>query len=152
MRDTIFFSYSRKDRNWLERIQLVLKPALTEAKIEIWSDEKIFPGMKWQDEIRTALTRAKVAVLLVSPEFLASTYVQENELPEILNGADCKDITVVWVYIRPCMYKVTDIGDFQAAHDVNKPLSTMATAKADVKVLEICEKIVRSYQQEIQDT
>ncbi len=149
-RDTIFFSYSRKDKDWLDRIKLVLKPALTGAKIEVWSDEEISPGMKWQDEIRIALTKARVAVLLVSPEFLASSYVQENELPEILNGAECQDITVVWVYVRPCMYEHTDIVEFQAAHDLKKPLSTMTASKADVTVLEICKQIIRSYRRETQ--
>lgn len=151
-RDTIFFSYSREDTDWLDRIKLVLKPALTGvksgAKVEAWSDQNIQPGKKWQDEIKTALTRAKVAVLLVSPEFLASEYVQQNELPEILNGAECKDITVVWVYVRPCMYEHTDIADFQAAHDLKKPLSIMTTAKADVTVLEVCKEIIRAYDRE----
>lgn len=149
-RDTIFFSYSREDRDWLDRIKLVLTPALTGAKVEAWSDQNIPPGKKWQDEIKNALIRARVAVLLVSPEFLASTYVQQNELPEILNGAECKDITVVWAYVRPCMYEHTDIADFQAAHDLKKPLSAMTTAKADVTVLEICKQIIRAYQREIQ--
>ena len=41
----------------------------------VWSDEQLRGGDHWRDEIRQQLSRCSVAVLLVSPQFLASGFI-----------------------------------------------------------------------------
>jgi hypothetical protein len=143
--DSIFFSYSHQDKKWLDEIEKVLVPALKGSKIDAWSDKEIKPGMKWKQEIEKALARAKVAVLIVSPDFLASKFIAENELPHILQSAQTRGVTVVWVYVKPAMYRYTDIADFQAAHDVSKPLCTLSANRLPMAILEICEQIIAAH-------
>ncbi|HEX8115620.1 MAG TPA: toll/interleukin-1 receptor domain-containing protein [Kofleriaceae bacterium] len=84
----MFISYSHADSPWLKRVQTMLDPLIGSDRAVVWSDERITPGTKWNAEIKTALVSAKVAVLLASDNFLASTYIKNSELPALLRAAD----------------------------------------------------------------
>ena len=71
-RTKVFISYSHNDTEWLERLQKHLKPLKREGRIDLWVDTRIDEGDLWRDEIRQALDATKVAILLVSPDFLDS--------------------------------------------------------------------------------
>jgi hypothetical protein len=53
--------------------------------LDIWSDGRIVPGQIWMDEIESALSRAKAAVLLVNADFLASDFIAQHEPPRLLS-------------------------------------------------------------------
>jgi hypothetical protein len=144
-RDSIFFSYSHKDRKWLDRLKKMLAPGLKGRNVEAWDDARIKPGSKWKEDIAAALQRARVAVLLVSSDFLNSEFIANNELPTILETAAGGGLIVLWIYVRPAMVRETEIADFQAAHDVAVPLSRMSSAKSEAVMLEISESILNAF-------
>jgi len=74
-RQELFISYSRKDRDFLERFWTHLSPLETLYGLQRWDDSRIQPGDIWLEEIEQALERAQVALLLVSPDFLASDFI-----------------------------------------------------------------------------
>ena len=72
-RTQIFISYAHKDLRHLNRLQIHLTPSTRKnTNIRYWDDTKLTPGSNWQDEIKKAIEAAKVAILLISADFLAS--------------------------------------------------------------------------------
>lgn len=83
-RTKVFVSYSHDDREWLSKFSLHVAILERRGLVELWSDEGIAAGADWEREIEIALGAAKVAVLMVSPAFLASEYIGKHEMPRIV--------------------------------------------------------------------
>lgn len=141
VRDQVFISYSHKDQKWLQKLHTHLKPFERTHKIEVWDDTSIGAGTKWKDEIETALKEAGVAVLLVSPNYLASDFIAYQELPTMLAAAESEGLKVIWVAVSASAYLETNIKDYQAANDPTRPLDCLKPAKLNEALVKICETI-----------
>lgn len=126
-RDRVFISYSHQDSEWLERLQLQLKPLMRGREALVWDDSRILPGERWREEITEALASTRVAVLLVSSHFLASDFIASDELPPILAAAG-KDLKILWVLLDACNWKHSPIAAYQAAH---QPLDRLDSLEPD---------------------
>ncbi len=140
-RDQVFISYSHKDKGWLDKLKTHLTPLQRDGTVSVWDDTIIKPGEIWKEEIKKALARAKVAVLLVSPDFLASKFIHENELPPLLEANRTEGLAILWIPVRSSHYTRTVIAKYQAAHDPARPLSGMNRARQDSALVEIVKKI-----------
>ncbi|NER31729.1 MAG: toll/interleukin-1 receptor domain-containing protein, partial [Symploca sp. SIO1C4] len=125
MRDQIFISYSHQDKEWLVRLQKMLKPLTRQQTISVWDDTKINAGSKWREEIEQALASAKVAVLMVSSDFLNSDFIDKHELPQLLAAAQTQGLKIIWIYLSYCWYEETEIEAYQAAHNLSQPLDSL---------------------------
>jgi internalin A len=75
---------------------------------------QITPGSTWFEEIMLALVDVGVAVLLVTPNFLASDFIHEHELGPLLKEADRGGVQILWLPIREIGYKQTALKHYQA--------------------------------------
>jgi internalin A len=143
-RNKVFISYSHNDKRWLAEVQRMLKPEVRNNAIDLWDDTKIKPGSNWKAEIKEALTEAKVAVLLVSSDFLASDFIAKNELPPLLRAAKRSGLLIHWIYISSCLYENTEISKYQAAHDIARPLDRMTRPNRQAVLSAVCAGIRRA--------
>lgn len=99
----VFISYSSKDRAWKDRVSVHLE-TMRRAKVldySSWDDSNIRAGDKWEALIHTAIENARVVLLLVSSDFLASEYIAEKEVPAFREGAKKGQLIIVPLMIRP---------------------------------------------------
>ena len=52
--------------------------------LDVWDDQRIGAGQDWFPEIRKAMERARVAILLISHNFLTSDFILREEVPNLL--------------------------------------------------------------------
>jgi nucleotide-binding universal stress UspA family protein len=121
-RKGVFISYSRKDAVWLERLQTHLRPLEREGVV-VWDDTRLRPGEPWREEIRKAMAETKVAILLISADFLASEFIATDELPPLLKAAEEDGATILPLIISPSGFRrMESLSRFQAVNDPEKPL------------------------------
>jgi hypothetical protein len=143
MKSAVSISYSHKDERWLNDLQTHLKPYVRDGSVTVWSDKQIAPGSKWFPEIKAALASTKVAVMLVTPNFLASDFIDEHELGPLLKEAEKGGVRILWIPVRACAYKKTPLKDYQAVVDPDKPLANMK-AERDNAWVKICGEIEKA--------
>ncbi len=97
VRNSLFISYSHKDSEWLTRLRQNLSSLEQQGLIEVWDDGQLRPGEKWDGQIKQALDRCVSALLLVSPDFLSSSFITDVELPTLLKGGQKK---IFWIHVR----------------------------------------------------
>jgi hypothetical protein len=142
VRDQVFISYCHKDQKFLNDLLTHLKPYLRKGTFTTWSDQQIEPGSQWLDEIKAALAKTSVAVMLVSPGFLDSDFIHEHELGPFLKEAAAGGVTILWVLIRDCSYEETPLKDYQAVvSPPGKPFASMPKAKRDTAWKAVCQAI-----------
>jgi hypothetical protein len=138
----IFISYSHTDSEYLNRLHVHLKPFEKSGQVELWSDTKINAGDKWKTKIEQALSKAAIAILLISADFLASDFIVDNELPPLLRAAEEKGTFILPVIIKPCRFTSHEsLSVFQAINDPKSLLSKMSENDREEVYVKIADRV-----------
>lgn len=138
----IFISYSHKDSEWLDRVKTHLKPLERYYDLDEWDDQKLRTSDEWKDEISKALNNATIAVLLFSPNFMASDFIVNNELQPLLENASIGGVKIMPVMVRPCaMFDESGLSKYQATNGKEKTLIEMNEGEIDRVLMKLVEDI-----------
>jgi len=140
-RSQVFISYSRKDKRYLDELHTQLSLYVRSGYINYWDDTKIRPGAHWREELDQALNSARVAVLLVSSDFLASNFIIEQELPPLLAAEKRQETKIISVILDYCAYKLTELANIQTMNDPAQPLGSISKLQRKQVWLKVAEEV-----------
>ncbi len=150
----VFVSYSHDDTWLLPKLGVHLSPLLPDG-VALWDDTKIRVGDEWDERIDLAIERSLLAVLVVSPEFVASPYITETEVPRIQQRA----VPLGAILARTAPWEqLPFLSDEQWAHDdVGRegPISINAQGleasgpELDAALQPLCKRIAARVQDEL---
>ena len=102
----------------------------------MWDDRDIPPGEDWRKTIADALAQTRVALLLVSPGFIKSEFIRDEELSYFLDAAERYAVKVHWLLLSNIGGLVNPLSDRQAILNPAIPLDELT---ADKLVLALAE-------------
>lgn len=127
----LFVSYSRRDKRFADELMAHLAPLRQRFDFELWSDQNIAAGDAWKSAIDTALQKADIAILLVSPDYLASDWIAVTELPRLLTRAGRGETRVIPIIVRPCAWAHTPLAYLQAFPRDRKTFTELSEVQKD---------------------
>lgn len=113
-----FLSYCHADASFAQRLQTHLASCRNISPIDLWDEAHLPAGSLWKAELSKALVCTPFAILLVSPDFLASSFIISSHLPYLLHIAQTGGTRILSVITRPCLFELSPLADFQP---VNPP-------------------------------
>ncbi len=137
----VFISYSHKDEEITQFLLDHLFPLERLKMIKIWCDRQIKPGDEWGGEISSSLESANIIILIVSVDFIKSTYCYDVELERAIERHNNKEARVIPVIARQCVWRHSPFRDLLALPKDGKAISTLNRDDALTAVAEAIFKI-----------
>lgn len=109
----LFCSYAHTDEALLRELVKHLVALKRAGLITEWSDRQIPPGAEWPEEIKTAMEKAGIILLLLSADFIASKYCYEIEMPYALQRHRDGHAVVIPILLRSVVWQDTPLARLQ---------------------------------------
>ncbi|GJD66811.1 toll/interleukin-1 receptor domain-containing protein [Methylobacterium frigidaeris] len=141
IRKSVFFSYSHKDRGWLQEVRQHFG-VVPGQEVTLWDDTMIKPGQDWDNEILSRLIRSRVAILIITPQFTGSKYIRNHELPFLVTQHKAGNLRIFWLMAEKTDLTGVDLLGVQAAHDPAQPLNVLPPSKCNAVLANVSTQIV----------
>jgi hypothetical protein len=123
----VFISYAHKDRELQDELATHLSLLRRQNIITAWYDSDIIAGTDWNEQILEHLNSARIILLLVSADFLASDFCYSTEMTQALNRHDAKQACVIPIILRPIDWRNGPFAKLQVLPTGGKPVTQWPT-------------------------
>jgi tetratricopeptide (TPR) repeat protein len=120
----LFYSYAHEDERWRDELEKHLSTLKQQERITGWHDRQIAGGKAWAHEIASNLQDAHIILLLISPDFMASTYCSTTEIPLAMERYEAGTARVIPIILRPVDHQGAPFDKLQALPTDAKPITT----------------------------
>jgi len=135
----VFFSYSHRDAELRDELAKHLHLLQRQGVIRAWHDRQIGAGTEWRSAIDAHLQTARIILLLVSADFLASDYCFDVEMQRALARHEAGEARVIPVILRAVDWQGAPFAKLQALPTDGKPV--MSWANRDEAFLNVAQGI-----------
>ncbi len=120
----LFFSYAHKDEELRDELAKQLEILRRRGFIKPWHDRKITAGTESKGRIDEHLETARIILLLISADFLASDYCYDIELRRAMERHEAGEARVIPIILRACDWHDAPFGKLQALPKDGKPVTS----------------------------
>jgi WD40 repeat protein len=120
----VFISYSSKDQKLRQELEIHLSNLKRQGTIVAWHDRKIEAGEEWETQIKSHLESARIILLLISPDFMASDYCYDLEMRRAIQRHQNGSAQVIPILLRPTDWIETPFSGLQVLPDGRTPITT----------------------------
>lgn len=122
----IFYSYAHNDEALRDRLEKHLASLKNAGLIKGWHDRRISAGTEWDRQIDEHLNSADIILLLISADFIASSYCTDTEVKQALTRHEAGTARVIPIILHPCYWTDEPFGKLQALPKNAHPISLWA--------------------------
>jgi hypothetical protein len=101
----LYYCYAHQDEGLLARLETHLSILERSGHIFGWTRKEVLAGSDLQSEIVEHFERARLILLLVSPDFLASSYCFGTEMQRAMERHEAGDARVIPILLRPALWE-----------------------------------------------
>ena len=120
----VFYAASDADQALCAELDKHLISLQREGLITTWHQHRIAPGEDTQATIDQHLTTAHLILLLISPDFMSTTYATGSEVERAMRRHGAGEVRVIPVVLRPVDWQNTPFGKLQPLPEKGKPITT----------------------------
>lgn len=118
----VFISYAHTDEVYRKELEKHLSVLKRNGYIDTWADREIIPGENWGNQISRELEEAKIILLLISSDFLASNYCYDIEMNRAIERHKKHEAIVIPIILRFCDWSNTPFAVIQVLPIDAKPV------------------------------
>ena len=145
----VFISYSHSDEKEKNKLVSHLGVLQRHRLISLWSDDYVGPGGDWKNELEQVIEQAKIAVLLITANFLNSETILQAEVPELLKRHQSGELVVIPVIAKACAWRAVDwLQPLSIRPQSGDPVWAEGGLRADEHLSLIAEEIMDVVKQE----
>lgn len=126
----LFIAASPPDHRWLDRLTVHLRPALRRGEVVLWNADAVGAGDESLKVVAGWLAAARVAIVLLSADYLASEAAHERELPALLAAAENGWLKLIPVIASPCAVPAT-LARYQTVNPSRRTLARITRAERE---------------------
>lgn len=150
-RPKLLLVYNHRDAHWKDLLMRYIRVLERQELVDVSAyDLEDQPALTEQD-YAAALRQADIAILFLSPDYLASDYAATTELPLILSRHRAGDLIVLPILVAPTQWThLAGLAETQFLNDPLRPLSTLTNverAKAIVFMAGRIEELAQALRQ-----
>jgi len=142
----VYISYAPEDEPLRVELEKQLGILQQQGFIDVWHNRQISAGLEWRREIEMHLNTARIILLLVSPDFIASENCFGVEMKLAMERQKYGEAYVIPILLRPTAgWRHTPFGELQALPRNRIPVTSWASHdQAFAEVAEGIQEVVES--------
>lgn len=137
----VFYSYAHEDEGLRQRLQTHLGVLKYQQLITEWHDRDIRAGEEWAKQVQVHLDTADIILLLISPDFLNSAYINSVEMKRALERHDAGEARVIPIILVPVYWEYTSFSKLKVLPTDGAPVKSKRWNNPDEAFANIAEGI-----------